>query len=342
MERRAIRILIVLILLVLILVAGGWIGFMLTENLPSAESLAATINILSSVGLGESPADTRAGRILIGVLQFGSISIVTVAVATLTQVVFAGTLRQYMGRYRMDERINKLSNHFIIVGYSLTGAALARDLIAENQPFLVIERDPETITMLEEKGLLYVEGDATNEVVLRKAGIDRARALFAVLSADSDNIMVVLSARGLNENLKVISRATREEYIARFLRAGADAAMSPQEWASRRMVQAVLRPHLLELLSSLLDPTVSHAYLDEARVPDGSPVAGKTLADSGIRRTSGIVILGIARREGECVSAPGPDTLVQEGDVLLGYGRREDFAKLGAFLGGIDPASVQS
>lgn len=332
MQRRTIRILIVLVLLTLIFIVIGWTGFMIIEDLPSWQALAATVNILSSVGLGESPAETQAGVFLIALLQFGSIGIVTVAVAALTQIIFTGTLRQYMGRYRMDERISKLTNHFIVVGYSLTGANIVRDLIAENQPFVVIERDPETITRLEQESILYVEGDATNETVLKKAGIERARGLFAVLSSDSDNLMVVLSARGLNENLKVVSRATREEYIARFLRAGADSAMSPQEWASRRMVQAVLRPHLLELLSSLLDPTVSHAYLDEAKVPDGSSVIGKTLMESGIRQASGIVVLGIARKEGECVSAPGPQTVVQEGDVLLGYGQRSDFRKLDDFL----------
>jgi voltage-gated potassium channel len=332
MERRTIRILVLLVLLVLVLVVIGWTGFMMIEGLQSWEALAATINILSAVGLGESPAESKAGIFLIGFLQFGSISIVTVAVAALTQIIFTGTLRQYMGRYRMDERINKLNNHFIITGYSLTGAAIVKDLIAENQPFVIIERDPETITMLEEKNLLFVEGDATNETVLRKAGIERARALFAVLSADSDNLMVVLSARGMKEDLTVVSRVTREEYIARFLRAGADAAMSPQEWASRRMVQSVLRPHLLELLSSLLDPAVSHAYLDEAKVPDGSSIIGKTLMDSGIRQASGIVVLGIARNDGTCSSAPGPQTVVQEGDVLLGYGQRSDFRKLNEFL----------
>jgi len=332
MERRVIRILIVLSCLVLFLIVLGWVGFMVIEGLPSSTALSQTINILSAVGLGSPPASTGAGWVLIGILQFGSIGIVTVAVATLTQIIFMGTMRQYLGRYRMDERINKLHNHSMIAGYSLTGASLARDLVAEGQPFVVIERDPQTITMLEEMGMLYVEGDATDEKVLKKAGIDRARALFAVLSSDSDNLMVVLSARGLNQSLQIVSRSTREEYVERFLRAGANAAISPQEWASRRMVQAVLRPHLLELLSSLLDPKIAHAYLDEVKVPEGSPLVGRRLADSGIRRASGIFLLGIAREGGECVSSPGPDTVIERGDVLIGYGQRDSFANLARFL----------
>ncbi len=328
------KILLILAVLVVVLLAIGWIGFMVFDHVPPGEALAATINILSQVGLGAPPTESQAGKIIIGILQAGSVVIVALALGALSQVLLLGTFRQFMGRYRMDERISKLNNHSIIAGYSLTGAALAKDLIAEGEQFVVIERDPETITLLDEMNMLYLEGDATDEEVLKKAGIERAKALFAVLSNDSDNLMVVLSARGLSDTIKIVSRCTREEYTRRFLRAGADAAMSPQEWASRRMVQAVLRPHLLEFLSSLLDPTVAHAYLDEVKVPEGSPVVGKTLADSGIRKASGIAVLGIARSSGECLAVVGADTVIEKGDVLLGYGRRSDFASLAKFVGG--------
>jgi voltage-gated potassium channel len=234
----------------------------------------------------------------------------------------------------MDERINKLRDHSIIVGYSLTGAALTRDLKAEGEPFVIIENNPEKITKLEEMGLLFVEGNGLDEQILKIAGIERAKAIYSVLSADSDNLMVVLSARGFSDKMKIVSRVTREEFVDRFYRAGVSAAISPQEWASRRMVQSVLRPNLLNLLSSLLDPSVEHAYLDEVKVPNGSPSAGKTLAESGIRQATGIVILGIAKPDGICHSSVGADTVISEGDVLIGYGQRKDFGVLAQFLKG--------
>ena len=319
-------------ILVLALLAVGWVGFMVTAHMPAGQAFSATVNILSTVGLGSFPATSTAGQVLIVILQIGAVSIVAVAVATMSQAWLLGSLRQYLGRYRMDERINSLSGHFIIVGYSLTGESLVRDLTAERQRFVVIERDPEVITRLEERGLLYVEGDATDEAVLGRAGIERARGLFAVLSADSDNLMVVLSARGLNEKLPIVSRSTREDYLVRFKRAGADTAISPQEWASRRMIQAVLRPNLLGLLSSLLDPSISDACLDEIRVPAVSFVIGKTLAESGIRRASDIVILGVVRADGKLEASPKPETVILEGDVLIGYGRMENFVDLERIL----------
>jgi voltage-gated potassium channel len=330
-DRQALRITIILTIMVIALLAIGWIGFVHFEKMDNEDAFGATINILSTVGLGSTPASTPQGRFLVIILQIGAVSIVAVAVATLSQATVLGTLRQYLGRYRMDERIHKLNEHFIVVGYSLTGETITQDLASEGQPFLVIEKNPEVITKLEERGLLFVEGDATDEAILKKAGIQRARGLFAVLSSDSDNLMVVLSARGLNESLVIVSKSTREDYAIRFRRAGADAAISPQEWASRRMIQAVLRPNLLQLLSILLDPNVSDASLDEVKVPGESPVAGKVLSESRIREASGIVILGIVRR-GKMEPSPGPDTRIEEGDVLIGYGRQENFRNLEMIL----------
>ena len=334
MERRLVWIVILLFVLVLVLLSFGWVGFVLSEGMSTGHAFSATINILSTVGLGEYPAKSTAGLVVVVILQVGALGLVAIAVAAMAQAMVAGALKQYLGRFRMDERINKLSDHFIIVGFSLTGESLVRDLMAEGQRFVIIERNPDVITKLEEKGYLFVEGDAVNEAVLKKAGIERAKGLFAVLSADSDNLMVVLSAKGLNPNMKVVSKSTREDYAERFRRAGADAAISPQEWASRRMIQSVLRPNLLNLLSNLLDPAISHASLDEVEVPQGSPVSGKTLGESGIRRVSEIVILGIARSGGELIASPGPDSVIQSGDILIGFGKQGNFKILADFVKG--------
>jgi voltage-gated potassium channel len=327
MERRTIKIFVTLVLLVIILISGGWIGFMLLD-VPSFKALTSTINILSGGGLGNPPIDTSTSWGLISVLQIGALGIITITLALLSQLIIQGAMKHYMGRKRMDDRIKHLNSHSIIVGYSLTGASLTRDLKAEAESFVVIENNPDKITKLDEMGILYVEGNALDEEILIKAGIERAKAIFAVLSADSDNLMVVLSARGFGKHIKVVSRVTREDFIARFYRAGADAVISPQEWASRRMVQAVLRPNLLVLLSTLLDPAIDQACLDEVIIVPGSPVIGKTIGESGIRPKTEIVVLGVANLDGACNSAVGPETVLNEGDVLIGYGQRQNFKKL--------------
>ncbi|HEX9745290.1 MAG TPA: NAD-binding protein, partial [bacterium] len=295
-------------------------------------AFSRTVNILSNVGLGDYPATNTASTILVIILEIGSVGIVAMAIATLSEVLIRGAIKQYLGRYRMDERINKLTEHFIVVGYSLTGETLVQDLQAEQVPFVVVEQDPEKISLLEAMGILFVEGDGTDEKVLETAGIARARGLFATLSSDSDNLMVVLSASGMNRELQIVSKVTREDFVARFQRAGADVAISPQEWASKRMINSILRPHLLSLLHVLLDPTHDQVFFDESRVPFKSPLVGKSLAESGIRENSGIAIIGIARMDGEMVTSPSGETELMKGDVLIGYGVKQNFNKLHQFL----------
>ena len=178
MDRRAVRIALVLIILVAALVAIGWVGFMLSENMTAWDAFAATINILSTVGLGNAPANSRASQILVVVLQIGALGIVAVAVATMSASLGARHAEAIFGRYRMDDRINKLSGHFIIVGYSLTGETLTHDLASEGQKFVVIERDPQC-RKLEDRGVLFVEGDAIDETVLKNAGIEAGEGIFA-------------------------------------------------------------------------------------------------------------------------------------------------------------------
>jgi voltage-gated potassium channel len=320
--------------MVFVLIAFGWVGYMLSELMSPGVAFSATVNILSTVGLGENPSHSLAGKIVTVILQIGAVSIVAVAVSAMSQASMLGVLKQYLGRYRMDERIDRLVDHYIVVGYSLTGEALARDLTAERRPFVIIERNPEVITRLEEHGLLFVEGNALDEEVLKRAGIERAKGLFAVLSTDSDNLMLVLSARGLNSRIGIVSKSTREDFLTRFKRAGADSAISPQEWAARQMIQGMLRPNLLVLLSILLDPTMSEASLGEIVVPAGSKVVGQTLAESGIRRATDVVILGVVRSSGELVASPGPETILQDKDVLIGYGRQPNLLHLEEILAG--------
>ena len=134
-----------LVALVVILIAVGWIGFQRLEGMSSERALSATINIISMVGLGEMYASQAKTRVLIMVLQLGAVGIVALVIGILQYFMISGTLKKYLGRYRMDERINSLSDHFIIVGYSLTGESLVRDLQAEGKQFVIIEMDPDTI-----------------------------------------------------------------------------------------------------------------------------------------------------------------------------------------------------
>jgi len=229
----------------------------------------------------------------------------------------------------MDERIHLLKGHYMICGYGLTGRQIAKDIAYEDKSFLIIEKSPRACELAREQGHLYIEGDATDEEVLKKAGITKAVGLFTVLNEDADNLLVVLSARMLNEDLTIVSRVTSEEMRERFKKAGANSVVSYIDWASRNMLSAMIRPSTLEMLTLLLDATVSETHLEEIKIPEGSHLIGKTIQQSGIRHEMGIYIIGYFCTSGcRVITNPPPETMFKEGDIIVGLGTRDSFKKL--------------
>ena len=229
----------------------------------------------------------------------------------------------------MDERIHLLKGHYMICGYGLTGRQIAKDIAYEDNSFLIIEKSPRACELAREQGHLYIEGDATDEEVLKKAGITKAVGLFTVLNEDADNLLVVLSARMLNEDLTIVSRVTSEEMRERFKKAGANSVVSYIDWASRNMLSAMIRPSTLEMLTLLLDATVSETHLEEIKIPEGSHLIGKTIQQSGIRHEMGIYIIGYFCTSGcRVITNPPPETMFKEGDIIVGLGTRDSFKKL--------------
>ena len=154
-----------------------------------------------------------------------------------------------------------------------------------------------------------------------------------MLSDDADNLLVVLSARGLNENLKIVSRITSDVLRERFVRAGANSVVSYIDWASRNMLNAMIKPNTLAVLTLFLDARVKDTHLEEIEIPPGSSLIGKTIQDSGIRQETGIYIMGyFCPQDDKVVTNPPPSTIFKEGDVIVGLGTRDGFKKLRGYV----------
>lgn len=325
--------LLVMITIIICLTVVGTVFFMTSEDFEFPDALALTVSTLSTVGWADTANLSTAGKIFCTVLSLGAITVVVGFIATFSQLFLMGSIQEFLGRRKMDDRIRQLRSHHIVCGFGLTGRQIAKDLGYENKQFLIIDKDPESILIARELGYLFLEGDATDEEILKRAEITKAEGLFSVLDSDADNLLVVLSASGLNENLRIVSRVTSDEMHERFIRAGANSVVSYIDWASRNMLSAMIKPKTLELLVQFLDAAVSETHLHEVEIPENSHLVGKSLQESGIREHTGVHIMGYyCCVDGKLMSNPPLDTVFKGGDVIIGLGTRQGFKKLEKYV----------
>ena len=198
---------------------------------------------------------------------------------------YYGQVYKLLGRRRLDNKIRKLNNHYIVCGYGRIGRVLCRKL--RHKPGLqlvVVEKDPSLVPVMEEDGVLYIAGDASDENVLKKAGIERAKGLVAALATDTDNVFLVLTARQLSKTLEIIARAGREDAETKLRAAGATRVESPYVMGAVSMAQRILRPTVTTFLDFALADGHKDLQMEEIPVSPRSKLNGLMLRDSGIRQ----------------------------------------------------------
>jgi voltage-gated potassium channel len=218
------------------------------------------------------------------------------------------------------------------------GRILCDELANEGVAFVAVEGDPEVVENLSAKGYKVVEGDATEDDVLQRAGILRAKGLVAVVSRDVDNLYITLSARQMcreeNPALYILSRATDQGAGEKITRAGANRVISPYAIGGMRLVQALLRPTVHDFVDMASQSGGLDLMFEEVTVRDGSRLEGQTLAQSDIRRDYNVMVVGIKKGSGKMVFNPGPDATLQGGDVLVALGDKEQLRSLAASVSG--------
>ncbi|MBI2843861.1 MAG: cation:proton antiporter [Armatimonadetes bacterium] len=223
-------------------------------------------------------------------------------------------------RRKMDKIIANLSSHYIICGYGRMGQQIVKDLRRYNVPHVVVEDNPEQLPKLIEQNVPHIDGKASEDKVLVKAGIERAKGLISVAASDEENVFVVLTARGLNPNLFIVARSILEENEDKLRRAGADKVMSPYILGGRRMAAAVLKPRVMDFLDLALHTDDIDTEIGDFVVSESAPFANKSLRDSRIRQTVGVTVVAIRRADGTTVANPDPDMVIHPGDELIVVG----------------------
>ena len=320
------RLTIGLTMLVTIIVAGT-IGFMVIENMDSVDALYMTVITLSTVGFGEVSTLHPAGRIFVILLILIGVATAGYTVSVFGQIFLEGQFKEIFGRKKMRGKIGRISDHFIIAGYGRVGRQVAMEFKRRKIPFVVIEKDEQTVESLDRDGVLFVLGEATNDDTLYEAGIDRAKTLVSTLPSEANNVYITLTARAINRDLNIISRADYEEGVKKLKRAGADHVVTPHVLGGIRMAMASLRPNVVDFMHMT---TLGNGGLsiEEMVLPAPCELDGKTLIESNLKQDYGVTIIGIKKPGEEMTIAPGPQTVLQGGDILVVIGKTDDLEDL--------------
>lgn len=304
----------------LLLVSAGTAGYMAIEKWRFIDALYMTVITLGTVGFKEVHDLSDPAKVFTMVLIVFGVSVLGYIVGSLAQIMFEGQIQRVMGRLKVEKMIDKLNDHYIICGYGRIGSLICKEFKANGLQFVIVEKSPETAERLDEDGYLYMKGDATLDETLLKAGIKRAKGLISVVTSDTENVYITLTARGLNPDLYILARSGEEGSDIKLKRAGANKVVSPYIIGGTRMAQSILRPNVVDFIEIATGSEHIDLQMEEISIPPHSAFAGETLVSSGFRRETGVIIIGIKKAHGKMVFNPHSQAKIEGGDTLIVLG----------------------
>ena len=316
------RIYIVILLLVIVHTVGT-LGFHFAEGWSYGRSFYVTVITVTTLGYDGILQISPAGKFITVVIVVFGIASAGFAVTSLVQYFISLEVHTILGRRRMEKEIQQLKDHFIVCGAGRVGRRVAKEFRIHSVPFVVVERDEIKATRMREEGALVILGDSTKEVVLKQAGIDRAKGLISVITSDADNVYVTLTARGLRQNMPIIARASEEDAEEKLRRAGATEVISPYIFTGHRIAQALLRPNVydfLDVATSTMGAEKLNLGIEEIPIKKESTLSNRTLQDSGIRQEMNIIVLAVKKAAGNMVFNPTSEARIEAGDCLIAMG----------------------
>jgi len=311
-----------LILIVAVLVIGTG-GYIIIEGWGVFDAFYMTMITISTVGFGETRELSVIGRLFTIGLIILAVTLLAYGISGSIDYIVTGQLLTNVAETRRTNMISQLKNHYILTGYGRVGQEAATALRKEEVPFVVVERDPELIAKAEADECLVVIGNATEDERLTEAGIQRANGIICATGSDATNVYIVLTARGLNPDLFVISRASDESARDKLLRAGADQVISPYILSGRRMANLAVRPFVVEFLDVTGSSGELEKTLEEIVVEEGSIIENQTIGEADLGKRTGALILAIYRNTGELLTNPEIWNVLEAGTRMIVLGTRD-------------------
>jgi voltage-gated potassium channel len=319
------------ILAVIALNGIGAIGYRLIEGWPWLDCFYMTFITLATIGFAEVRRLSPMGRVFTMLLFWTTAGVLAIAITTAGQSLLQSELVSTLGRKRrMFRDITKLRSHFIVCGVGRVGRYVVQEMERRSAKFVIIEKEPECAERFLEQGHLVLIGDASDEEVLKEAGVGDARGIVCCLPTDAENVYVALTARGLNQSVYIVARANEEAAISKLRKAGADRVVSPAIIGSHRMAQTVLSPAVSDFIELATMAEGLDLTIEQLEVGHDSTLVGMKLKDSGIRQDYDVIIIAIKRGEEKMLFNPSGETEMSAGDVLVAVGALPELERLTA------------
>ncbi|OPY55827.1 MAG: Voltage-gated potassium channel Kch [Pelotomaculum sp. PtaU1.Bin035] len=317
----------------------GTIGYRIISNGESSwiDCAYMTLITLASVGYGEITAhsDTTGGRVFTMFLIVCGISVFLYFLSTITAFLVEGDLLRNFWRKKMDKIIRELNGHYILCGIGETGIHIIREFIETKRKMVVVEKNSARIQEIESETLdnmLWIEGDSTNDEVLIKAGIKRAKGIMACVAEDKDNLLITLSARQLNDNIRIVSRCKDNKLIGKFIKSGADSVVSPNYIGGMRIASEMVRPSAVGFMDIMLRDKDENLRVEEINIPDNSNAIDKTIGEVDFLNIAGLFPVAVQTPESKWVYNPSPKMKLKPGMKIIIIGNAEQRQKIEAII----------
>jgi voltage-gated potassium channel len=311
----------------LLVLVGGAIGFHAALDENWLQSVYRSVVTVSLTGLDSTPRNDES-RILTIVLVLAGITIFAYIGSLVVEAIARGVLGDVWTERRRRRAIEGLHDHYIICGFGRVGRRAADEFRNEGAQFVVVDFSLKAKAAAAEEGVLFVEGNGTDDDDLRAAGLERARGLIAASDDDADNLYITLSARAQNEHLFIVARASTEDAAKKLHLAGADRVVQPYQAAGRVMANLLLRPQVSAFVDVVTSASGEDLRFEEIEVTMASGQGGRSIRDIDIRRQTGALVVALRKRDGSFDTTPTPEAVLDVGDVLIAAGTEEELRAL--------------
>jgi voltage-gated potassium channel len=321
-QRSSIRRILMGLAAILMVMGFGVIGYVALGWQPF-DALFMVVITISGVGYGEiRHMGTIAERVhTMLVIGVGMLS-VAYTIAGFVQFLTEGEIERLLGHQRMRRQIEMLSGHTIVAGYGRVGGLVSDELAQHELPFVVIEVSANMVPEIERHGYPYIIGDATEEKVLREAGLERAKTLVTSMPSDAENVFITLTARQMAPHVHIVARAEQPSTQKKLRQAGANHVVLPAVIGAHRIVSLLTNPTAVEFAELVTSRSSLAIEMDDIPIRDGSPLAGHSLRDADVGRRTGVIVIAVKRADGRVEFPPTGDEPFARGDSIVVLGRR--------------------